>query len=263
MPDIDGFEVATFIRENPKTKSIPIIFVTAAIQTDHIDLEGYQSGAIDIIYKPINQVILKQKVKILVEFITIQQTLEEKINELTLLNEENQKMQQHIEHLAAIDYLTQTMNRRILDESFERYLKSAKRNKTPLSILMIDLDNFKIYNDNFGHLKGDEALKTVAQVLNNTVKRPLDTVGRYGGEEFMIILPETDKKGAEKVAKMILKHVENKQIKHAKDCKMNYLTVSIGLASTIPDEKTTQKNIIDLADKNLYKAKKAGRNCFK
>lgn len=263
MPEMDGFEVATFIRNNPKTTQIPIIFITAVNQTDHIDLEGYQSGAIDIIYKPINQVILKQKINTLVEFIEIQQILEKQVNELTLLNEKTQRMKEEIERLASIDYLTQTMNRRILDESFERFLNSAKRNENPISVLMLDLDNFKHYNDYFGHQKGDEALKTISAVLKETVKRPLDTIGRYGGEEFMIILPETDEEGAKEVASNILKNVRAKKIKHAKTTNSEILTVSIGVASVIPNEKIAKEDMIELADKKLYLAKDSGRDCFK
>ena len=263
MPDMDGFEVASFIRNNPKTNKIPIIFITAASQTDHLDLEGYESGAIDIIYKPINQVVLKQKVQTLVEFIRIQQVLEEKVNELTILNEENQKMQEHIERLASIDYLTQTMNRRVLDESYERFYKDAKRNQTPISLLMIDLDNFKDYNDFYGHQKGDEALKIVAKVLKSTIKRPLDTVGRYGGEEFMIILPETDEDGAKLVASKILSNIKKEKIKHAQSVNRKVLTLSIGIASAVPTKEINKEDLIECADKKLYKAKDAGRDCYK
>lgn len=263
MPDMDGFEVASFIRNNPKTNKIPIIFITAASQTDYLDLEGYESGAIDIIYKPINQVVLKQKVQTLVEFIRIQQVLEEKVNELTILNEENQKMQEHIERLASIDYLTQTMNRRVLDESYERFYKDAKRNQTPISLLMIDLDNFKDYNDYYGHQKGDEALKIVAKVLKNTIKRPLDTVGRYGGEEFMIILPETDEDGAKLVATKILSNIKKEKVKHAPSISREVLTLSIGIASAVPTKEINKEDLIECADKKLYKAKDAGRDCYK
>jgi diguanylate cyclase (GGDEF)-like protein len=263
MPDMDGFEVASFIRNNPKTNKIPIIFITAASQTDHLDLEGYESGAIDIIYKPINQVVLKQKVQTLVEFIRIQQVLEEKVNELTILNEENQKMQEHIERLASIDYLTQTMNRRVLDESYERFYKDAKRNQTPISLLMIDLDNFKDYNDYYGHQKGDEALKIVAKVLKNTIKRPLDTVGRYGGEEFMIILPETDEDGAKLVASKILSNIKKEKVKHAPSINREVLTLSIGIASAVPTKEINKEDLIECADKKLYEAKDAGRDCYK
>jgi len=263
MPDMDGFEVATFIRNNPKTDKIPIIFVTAANQTDHMDLEGYQSGAIDIIYKPIVPVILKQKLSILVEFIRTQQILEEKVNELTLLDEENKKMQKHIEQLASVDYLTQTMNRRVLDESFEKYYKSAERKQEPITVLMLDLDHFKDYNDHFGHQKGDEALKTVAKVLKDTVKRPLDTVGRYGGEEFMIILPETGEKGGQEVASNILNNIRKEEVKHAPNSKKDILTVSIGVACAVPNQKMSSKDLIECADRHLYKAKDAGRDCYK
>jgi diguanylate cyclase (GGDEF)-like protein len=263
MPEMDGFEVASFIRQNPKTNQIPILFVTAANQNDHMDLEGYQSGAIDIIYKPINPVILKQKIQSLVEFIKIQQTLEQKVEELTLLNEENEKMRAQIEQLASVDYLTQIMNRRVLDESLEKFYKSAERNKEPISLLMLDLDHFKYYNDYFGHQKGDEVLKTVANVLRETIKRPLDTLGRYGGEEFMIILPNTPRKGALKVAEEILKNVRAKKVKHAPNSEKPILTVSIGVASTMPVKKTTKEDLVELADQQLYKAKDAGRDCCK
>jgi diguanylate cyclase (GGDEF)-like protein len=260
MPKMDGYETATYIRENDRTKTIPIIFVTAATKTDSINLKGYQNGAIDIIYKPINPTILRSKVSLFLEIAESRKKLEEQVSLLTRLNEENKQMQAEIEQLALQDYLTKVSNRRKLDTDLQNLYRNAYRNKESIAIMMIDLDNFKGYNDYFGHTVGDEALKEIAKTIQETISRPLDTVGRFGGEEFLVILPKTDAAGAMKIAERIREAVYNLNIKHSPTNHYKYMSISIGVTACIPTDYNDALEIVKKSDKALYMAKNDGRN---
>jgi diguanylate cyclase (GGDEF)-like protein len=260
MPKMDGYETATYIRENDRTKTIPIIFVTAATKTDSINLKGYQNGAIDIIYKPINPTILRSKVSLFLEIAESRKKLEEQVSLLTRLNEENKQMQAEIEQLALQDYLTKVSNRRKLDTDLQNLYRNAYRNKESIAIMMIDLDNFKGYNDYFGHTVGDEALKEIAKTIQETISRPLDTVGRFGGEEFLVILPKTDAAGAMKIAERIREAVYNLNIKHSPTNHYKYMSISIGVTACIPADYNDALEIVKKSDKALYMAKNDGRN---
>jgi diguanylate cyclase (GGDEF)-like protein len=260
MPKMDGYETATYIRENDRTKTIPIIFVTAATKTDSINLKGYQNGAIDIIYKPINPTILRSKVSLFLEIAESRKKLEEQVSLLTRLNEENKQMQAEIEQLALQDYLTKVSNRRKLDTDLQNLYRNAYRNKESIAIMMIDLDNFKGYNDYFGHTVGDEALKEIAKTIQETISRPLDTVGRFGGEEFLVILPKTDAAGAMKIAERIREAVYNLNIKHSPTNQYKYMSISIGVTACIPTDYNDALEIVKKSDKALYMAKNDGRN---
>ena len=263
MPDMDGFETAKYIRQNSRTKLIPIIFITAARETETFNLKGYESGAIDIIYKPINKDILIHKLSIFVELIIQRVTLQQQIKELQRLNEANEKMRKRIESLALQDYLTGLDNRRKVDDNLENYYNNAFRSKEPISVLMIDIDNFKLYNDHFGHTDGDEVLKQVATALRQSVSRPMDCTGRFGGEEFIVILPDTNQEGAKKVAEKIIGNIRNMNIPHAPKSPKNIVTLSIGIATEIPDMKDQFIQFLDYADKALYNAKNSGKDTYK
>lgn len=171
MPDIDGYEVCRELKSNPKTKNIPIIFVTAK-DNDADEEYGLNLGAIDYITKPFNKAIVKLRIK----------------NHLEL------KLKSDLlEELSMYDGLTHIPNRRFFDQVFQSTYKEVKRENKSLAVMMIDIDFFKLYNDNYGHGKGDETLKKVAQALQMTLKRPTDLVARYGGEEFVVLLKGTSK----------------------------------------------------------------------
>lgn len=260
MPEMDGFETAHVIRSNPKTKHVPIIFVTGISQSTKIDLEGYSCGAFDIIYKPINKDILIHKINLFHEMFLIQRELEEQVKVLTELNKQNKLMREEIEKIASVDYLTNIANRRVLDnELSNRYIDAYQENK-PISLLMMDLDNFKKYNDYFGHQKGDIALKSVAKTANRVLDKNLDFIGRYGGEEFLVILFDTDKKRALNIAETIIQEILNLKLKHSPICDCEHLTISIGATTVVPNEKTSINKLINAADEALYIAKNNGRN---
>lgn len=170
------------------------------------------------------------------------------------LNQANQELKQ----LGYIDPLTQIPNRRSYDEHMKDAIAMARRNQQTLAVLMIDIDNFKKYNDHFGHEQGDKALVLVAQAITHSLKREIDFAARYGGEEFVVILPGTSEEGAKIVARRILHEVIEKQIQHPSSTFGGVLTVSVGLSFS----HTNYTSLLNQADMALYQAKSNGRNRF-
>ncbi|AEJ20448.1 ligand-binding sensor domain-containing diguanylate cyclase [Gracilinema caldarium] len=168
-----------------------------------------------------------------------------------------------LDTLTMKDGLTGISNRRHLDELLPRIVAEASRDKSPLSVFMLDIDCFKNYNDHYGHLKGDEVLKTVAALLADRAGRATDLVARYGGEEFIVLLPHTDKAGAEIMAKEILQNIRDLQIPHETSFVLPVLTISIGMVTLIPEPGQDPASIVEKADKALYQAKAEGRNCYR
>ena len=171
-----------------------------------------------------------------------------------------EKANQKLHRLANSDGLTQVANRRYFDEILPTEWRRCMREKQPLSLILCDVDYFKLYNDYYGHQMGDDCLIQVAKAMSSTVKRPADLVARYGGEEFIVILPNTDEKGAINVAESIQKKIKTLQILHFKSKISQYVTLSFGIATVIPELEMKPKNLIQIADEALYTAKKLGRN---
>jgi diguanylate cyclase (GGDEF)-like protein len=140
-------------------------------------------------------------------------------------------------------------------------LLRGQRSKQPLSLIMLDVDHFKDYNDHYGHLTGDGCLQHVATAITESVKRAQDMVCRFGGEEFVVLLPETDQQGAEVLAEKIRKTVEDLAIAHTKSSAAECVTISLGIASLNPADNSSPRDLIQIADDALYKAKNNGRNC--
>ncbi|MGB3512567.1 MAG: diguanylate cyclase [Microcoleaceae cyanobacterium] len=171
-----------------------------------------------------------------------------------------EKANQKLHRLANSDGLTQVANRRYFDEILSKEWRRCMREKQPLSLILCDVDYFKFYNDYYGHQMGDDCLIKVAQAMSDTIRRPADIVARYGGEEFVVILPNTDKQGAINIAESIQEKVSELQIMHLKSKINQYITLSFGCATVVPDIKFTPKNLIHTADEALYTAKNLGRN---
>ncbi|MEC4986176.1 MAG: diguanylate cyclase [Oscillatoria sp. PMC 1068.18] len=167
-----------------------------------------------------------------------------------------------LQRLAAIDGLTKLANRRRFDEHLSKEWERMKQQEKPLSLILGDVDHFKLYNDNYGHLAGDVCLQKVAQALSVAAKYPRDLVARYGGEEFAIILPETEAKAAQVIAEKILAGVRNLQLTHAYSSVAKYVSVSLGICTLIPSEMDTPEDLIKTADKALYQAKESGRDRY-
>jgi len=176
---------------------------------------------------------------------------------ITMLN--SRRIQQHYESRANIDALTRLHNRRWIDNSFPQELEACIADKIPLCLMMIDIDHFKKYNDDNGHLAGDTCLKAVAEAIRISI-RPSDMLGRFGGEEFVILLPDTDVKASEGIAIRIKDEVEKTDVKDSRSTELPSVTISIGVAEAKPD--AFYDDIFKAADTALYKAKKSGRNCI-
>lgn len=178
-------------------------------------------------------------------------------------NENSRYLKQNnlfLEQLSNMDGLTQLYNRRYFDITIEKEWKRAARNGTPLSLIMFDIDNFKNYNDTYGHQVGDECLQRIAKFVQTLIQRPSDVVARYGGEEFAIILPETSEEGALKVAETIRKAIQSLAIPNIYSNVLPIVTISTGVACLKPTPDSNQLQLIDKADQALYQAKSDGRN---
>lgn len=240
MPDINGYDVCKRIKNNETIKNIPIIFITG--RTSQEDEEyGLNLGAIDYITKPFNKAIVKLRIK----------------NYLNLKIKNDM-----LEKLSMYDGLTNIRNRRFFDETFEKTFNEIKRDKKSLAVLMIDIDFFKPYNDNYGHGQGDETLRKVAKALEKTIKRPSDFVARYGGEEFVILLKDINKDGVEAVANNLLNAVRELKITHEFSKIENYVTISIGASFYNSSSDITKLELLLKADETLYNVKNSGRNNF-
>ena len=240
MPDINGYDVCKRIKNNETIKNIPIIFITG--RTSQEDEEyGLNLGAIDYITKPFNKAIVKLRIK----------------NYLDLKIKNDM-----LEKLSMYDGLTNIRNRRYFDETFEKTFSEIKRDKKSLAVLMIDIDFFKPYNDNYGHGQGDETLRKVAKALEKTIKRASDFVARYGGEEFVILLKDINKDGVEAVANNLLNAVRELKITHEFSKIENYVTVSIGVSFYNSSSDITKLELLLKADETLYNVKNSGRNNF-
>ncbi len=179
---------------------------------------------------------------------------------LALEKRKTEQLNLKLRDISYIDGLTGVANRLKFEEYLRQEWERAKRIGRPLSLLMIDIDFFKNYNDMFGHLKGDECLKRVAQIINKHVRSNIDLVSRYGGEEFAVIIPEANLELARKIAERIRKDIENFKISHPASKVSKYVTVSIGVASLIPSGNFEKEALINMADEALYEAKRTGRN---
>jgi len=176
---------------------------------------------------------------------------------------ERKRLEQELQELSLRDPLTLLHNRRSLDDVLDRECRKAKRNKTPLAMLLMDIDNFKAYNDEFGHQKGDHILQIVAAEIEKEALRAGDHVARYGGEEFCMILPETTLRGGRTVGERIRARIEKLGVAPAPSATYPVLTISVGVAQVPPDAAATPEQLVLAADKALYQAKHSGRNCVK
>lgn len=251
MPVMDGYEAARRIREY-KDGWVPIIFLSGRDSPKDI-AAGIEAGGDDYLVKPIDEVILAAKMRAMERIAEMRERLVEVSSELEEANAELQK-------LADVDGLTGIANRRSLDAYLEHETARCIRENQPISVIMIDLDHFKAYNDYYGHLSGDNCLKRIADILQNKVRRPSDMSGRYGGEEFCIILPNTDEEGAKHVAEFVRLTVEELRIPHAGNGEKGVVTLSLGVVTHYPDPSFAISTLLNEADKALYHAKRSGRN---
>ncbi|MCC3416619.1 MAG: diguanylate cyclase [Microcoleus sp. PH2017_07_MST_O_A] len=259
MPRQNGLDLLKEIRNTPELSSTPVIFLTARSGME-ARIESLDAGADDYISKPFDERELLARVRNLLRTHAAEQ-------QLTVLNRQLQQQKRQLEtvnralqYLATYDSLTEVRNRRFFNDYMDAEWRRLAREEAPLSLIMCDIDYFKLYNDTYGHQPGDECLRQVAQVLQCSVKRSADLVARYGGEEFAVVLPNTDIEGAACVAERIAQQVRDLQIPHAQSGVSEYVTLSLGVACCIPAPMSQPATLIAIADESLYRAKAAGRD---
>ncbi|MFY3386293.1 GGDEF domain-containing response regulator [Paracidovorax sp. MALMAid1276] len=238
MPGMSGHEVCRRLKGNAQTLDIPVIFITAQ-STPEEETLCFRNGAVDFIAKPINPAVVQARVR----------------THLRLKSQSDL-----LRDLAFVDGLTGIANRRRFSSALEAEWRRSRRNATPLAVLLIDIDNFKRYNDHFGHLAGDACLQRVAATLADELKRSHDLMARYGGEEFACLLPECDAAGALSIAEALRQRVESLRIAHAPDAASAFVSISVGVASAVPSADGLPSALVDSADQQLYNAKAQGRN---
>ena len=237
MPDMNGFDVLVKLKNSAATMHIPVIFITG-LSSAGDEAKGLSLGAVDYITKPFNKSIVKARIKTHLQMAEYVRT---------------------IEKLCMLDGLTGLPNRRGFDTRMGAEWGRAFREQKPLGLIMLDIDKFKVYNDTYGHPQGDLLLLAIADVLTKTLNRPTDFASRWGGEEFIILLPDTDIEGTLKVAEQIRINVRNTMVPLA-DGKITSATVSLGAISVVPGDNDSAAGFIAEADKLLYNAKNTGRD---
>lgn len=236
MPEMSGPELCQLIRNRDDGQFFYIIMLTGKEGTDAV-VKAMESGADDFVNKPFDPRILKVRLAAGSRIVRLEQTLNQ---------------------LASRDSLTQCWNRRMMEDLRDNSIAEAQRNKSPLTLMVVDIDHFKKINDQYGHAAGDSALKQVVAVMNNNL-REYDQVGRFGGEEFVIILPSTDIDSAWGVAERIRSAIQFHPMQTDTSASID-LTVSIGMAQYDPNIDRHGNQLFDRADQALYEAKQAGRN---
>lgn len=244
LPDMTGLTLCSELKAIAETADVPVLFITS--QTDlSVEEKVFDVGAADFIVKPLNPRVVVARVQTHLAYRSALQLLSAQ---------------------AYSDGLTGINNRRHFDEHLDKEFKRAQRQKSPITVMMIDVDEFKKFNDHYGHLAGDDCLKQLANALRACAKRPADFVARYGGEEFALILPDTDEAGAIALANELLTAIERLQIAQAPNAMRAHVTISIGLCSHLPlseDLEDMGANALVLAaDQALYQAKSNGRNGY-
>lgn len=238
MPEMDGFEVFRRLKHDPRTAHIPVIFLTG-LATDNAEELGLNMGAADFIAKPFRTAVLLARVR----------------NHLELVHQ-----RQLLERLSHSDGLTGIANRRYFNTMLSREFSRMQRHRQSLALIMLDVDDFKAFNDHYGHLHGDQCLQQVAQAIAQCLKRPGDMVARYGGEEFVCLLPDTQLDGAFKVARDIQAAIAALRMPNEQAQATDFVTISMGVAAMMASELANGPQLLAMADERMYRAKRSGRN---
>lgn len=246
MPEMDGIELCRRIRSSQCPQYTYIILLTSLDARDNI-IQGLEAGADEYLVKPVNPAELTVRLKTARRIIDLERSLNKSLVEIKILSLK--------------DPLTGVFNRRYLDDRLPQEIKRAYRFKRPISILLMDIDHFKSINDNYGHCVGDRVLRAVTDALSRNIRDEVDWIARYGGEEFVIVLPETPSEGMMVVAERLRQIISSLRIKH--EGGELGITASFGAASHMPVQQTpavTPMQLVNLADRCMYKSKQTGRN---
>jgi len=259
MPGMDGFTLVKQLRASPMTAMIPII-VLSNKEDPRDKSRAFEVGASDYLVKIPDQIELIARIKAHSRTWFIQQQRDEAFRQLRDLKYQLEQSNETLQRISCQDSLTHLSNRRHFDEFLAKEWMRAIREQSSLALIIVDIDFFKDYNDNYGHQKGDECLIKVAEALRVVFTRPADLVARYGGEEFIVVLPGTTPAGATQVAEALRAKVEEMQISHDFSPVSPYITISLGVAGLRPKANWDVVRLIRDADQALYEAKRAGRN---
>jgi len=254
MPDMDGYTLVNDYRAEPATQNIPVI-VLSTKEDPKDKSKAFERGANDYLVKLPDRIELVARIRAHSRSYLAHQALRETQAKLEQSNAELKK-------LSCLDGLTGIANRRRLDEFLRLECLRSVRDDTPLSLILIDIDFFKPYNDHYGHLAGDECLRRVARGLDEAVQRASDLVARYGGEEFAVILPNTDLNGAKRIAGELCEKIRSLGVAHEYSQAADIVTISLGVVSRVACENLSPADLINLADAALYEAKESGRNRY-
>ncbi len=252
LPDIDGFDIARKIRALEGSADwTAIIFLTSKNRDEDL-AGGIEAGGDDYLMKPVSEVVLHAKIRAMQRLVEMQRELLMVTHELNAANKE-------LLRLSTMDGLTGISNRRMYDDLGKREWRRCERMKKPISLVLVDVDHFKMFNDKYGHQAGDECLKSVAAQVAKIGQRPTDLVARYGGEEFVLVLGETDAEGARWLAGRMCQKIAELDIPHYATSS-RHVTVSCGVASVMPQADRSLEVLLRSADCGLYRAKAAGRD---
>ena len=259
MPGVDGLTLVRQYRANPATKDIPVI-VLSTKEEPAIKSSAFAAGANDYLVKLPDHIELIARIRYHSKSYLNQVQRDQAYRALRYSQQQLQEKNLELLRLSNQDGLTGLSNRRYFDEYIDTQWKLAIRDQSPVSLLMMDVDNFKQYNDTYGHLAGDEVLKRVAMVMRQHFLRPTDLSSRFGGEEFAVILPATPFAALQLLGENMRKGVENLCIPHKNSPVSEYITVSVGGSSIIPQSTDSFLSLIDLTDEAMYEAKELGKN---
>ena len=259
MPDVDGMTLVRFFRANHATKDIPVI-VLSSKEDPAIKRDAFGYGASDYLVKLPDQIELIARIRAHARNYIMQTERDAAFFALREMKKQLEASNRKLQKLSMLDGLTGISNRRHFDATLEDTLASAKSKETSLSLILIDIDYFKRFNDNYGHQGGDDCLIRVAKTLNSECKNAEDLAARYGGEEFVILLPDTNEAQALAVAERLRNAVQDLCIEHKASDVSKFVTLSLGISSSLPLGKCSAQQLIERADKALYKAKESGRN---
>jgi diguanylate cyclase (GGDEF)-like protein len=238
MPEMNGYELCARLRTDPMTASIPVIFITGLGDVD-AEIRGLEVGAVDYVTKPISPPLVRLRVR----------------NQLEL-----KRARDTLERLAETDGLTGLANRRAFDRVLEIEFRRLHRSGAPLSLILLDVDHFKLFNDQYGHVAGDDCLRSIAGIIGSAITRAADVAARYGGEEFGVVLPETPHDGAVLVAERIRRAIVDACIPHETSPVASVVTASLEVVSVACAGFGAPPEVIAIADEQLYRAKSMGRN---
>lgn len=254
MPGHDGYWTAQKIRDSEPGNWTPIIFLSGMDRDEDL-WRGIEAGGDDYLIKPVTSTVLAAKLRAMQRLLGMQRRLVAVTEEL---NQANQKLNELVER----DPLTGLVNRRGLDRLLYTEIRQARRDNKPLTLMLCDIDHFKLYNDSLGHVEGDLCLQKISAMLSTICKRPSDVAARYGGEEFALILPDTPKSGAMTFARACAKMLHSLKLAHPGSPTEPWVTISGGITTCLPDDATSPEGMLMRADEALYAAKAQGRNRF-